>query len=240
MMDPDHLLPLALVELAPFAAELHDEIVDPDCDIADPAPYDEVEVSEGAHQGQDDLDELGAPGDSPNTALEAIRLGRDWIARDKWVGVGYCLRTIRSLYGVAALYPDAQTAWEESDRKHRTDDPLDIPWGVPVWWVDNASGFGHVALSIGNGRCLSTDYRETGELGVAPISALGPWCGGRLAGWTNDINGVDVWERRPEPWGLDERILHVRRALHRAIENRASQRRIGGLRRWLNDLEARR
>lgn len=201
------------------------------------APY--PHADEEAHGGQDDLAELGAPGDAPNTSREAIRLGRDWIQRSVFLGVGYCLRAIRSLFGVAALYPDASTAWEEASRQHRTSDPGAIPWGVPVWWVNSTHG--HVALSLGRGRCLTTDYVETGELGVAPIAALGPWCGGRLVGWSNDINGVDVWEppKPPNPWGLEERRDLVRAALQRALENQAPERRIEGLRRWLKALNNR-
>lgn len=202
-----------------------------------PAPYPHADVD--ARGAQDDLDELGAPADAPNTSREAIRLGRDWIRRSIFVGVGYCLKTIRSLFGIAALYPDAETAWEEAERKHRTSDPGDIPWGVPVFWVNG--GYGHIALSLGRGRCLTTDYVETGELGVAPIAALGPWCGGRLVGWTNDLNGVDVWEPPVErdPFGVDDRRALVARALQRALDNDAPDRKVDGLRAWLKALDAR-
>ena len=202
-----------------------------------PAPY--PHDDEEAHDGQDDLDELGAPGDAPNAPAEAIRLARRWVAERLWVGVGYCLRTVRSLYGVAALYPDAETAWERAERRHRTDNPADIPWGVPVWWVNGR--YGHVALSLGRGRCLTTDYVATGRLGVAPIAALAPWCGGRLVGWTNDLNGVDVWEPkpRPKPWGIEDRAALIRHALRNAVANEAPARRIKGLRKWLHNVEAR-
>lgn len=198
----------------------------------DPAPY-------VADQAQDDLDELGAPADSSNTPKEAIALGREWVELPFWCGVGYCLRTIRSLYGVPARDPDATTAWEQTTQKHHETDPEAIPWGVPVWWTN--AGFGHVALSLGRGRCLTTDYVKTGHLGVAPISALGPWCRGRLVGWSEDINGVDVWnppKAKPKPWGRDERIEHLEKALRRATDNGAKPRRIRGIRRWLRELKS--
>jgi len=204
-----------------------------------PYPFAEEE----AHGGQDEPPyEVGAPGDAPNSPREAIALGRDWIDQRRDVGVGFCLRTIRSLYGVPPLYPDAETAWEQTDRKHRTDNPRDIRWGVPVWWTNGR--FGHIALSLGKGRCLTTDFVRTGELGIAPIAALGPWCGGRLVGWSNDLNEVDVWEpgdRRPQPrpWTIDDRHQFLRRALERAIDHRAPERRIKGLRRWVRVLETR-
>lgn len=201
-----------------------------------PAPY--PHADEDARGGQDDLDELGAAGDAPNTPREAVHLGREWDRQDRYLGVGYCLKTIRSLYGVAALYPDAETAWEEADRKHRTTNPAEIPFGVPVFWTNGR--YGHIVLSLGKGRALTTDYVETGELGVAPISALGSWCGGRLVGYSNDLNGVDVWEARaPKPWGLEERAALVRAALKRARDNDAPERRVEGLRTWLHGIEAR-
>lgn len=202
-----------------------------------PAPYPDAEIQ--ARGGQDDLDELGGPGDAPHTAAEAIKLAREWVAEELFLGVGFCLKVIRSLYGVMPLYPDAETAWEQAERKHHTDDPDAIPWGVPVWWVNDRHG--HVALSLGKGRCLTTDFVEPGHLGVAPIARLASWCGGRLVGWTNDVNGVDVWEPRkprPEPWTLEDRARFVRAALERAIAHDA-ERRVRGLRRWLRAIEAR-
>jgi hypothetical protein len=191
----------------------------------DPGPY-------IGDQAQDDLDELGA-GNGHRKPKDAVLLGRTWVLTAFWCGVGYCLRTIRSLYGVAALHPDATTAWENTRQRHHQTDPDKIPWGVPVWWVND--GFGHVALSLGRGRCLTTDYVRTGHLGIAPIAALGPWCRGRLVGWSEDINGVDVWDPPEKPWDHGDRLRYLEAALQRAIDNGAPKRRIRGLRRWLRE-----
>lgn len=213
-------------------------------DGQDPAPY--PHQAEVVQDGQDDLDELGGPGDAPNTSWEALKLAKQWIAEGVWIGVGYCLRTIRSLYGVPALYPDAETAWEEADRKHPQTDPAKIPWGVPVFWTNGR--YGHIAFSIGHGRCITTDYVATGKLGVAPIAALGPWCGGRLVGWTNDLNGVDVWEpdakkpAAPKKWTARDRRDFLKRALDRNLERDVhdhNQLKIQGLRRWIDRIDER-
>lgn len=217
----------------PLPAEL-EQLIDQLPTLAvdqDPAPY-------IADQAQDDLDELGAAADSPNSPREAAKLGREWVLIRFWCGVGYCLRTIRSLYGVPARDPDATTAWEQTTQKHLETDPDGIPWGVPVWWTN--AGFGHVAMSLGRGRCLTTDYAESGRLCVAPIAALGAWCRGTLVGWSEDINGVDVWnapKAKPKPWSRDDRIAHLEKALRRAIDNGAKPRRIKGIRRWLRELK---
>lgn len=197
-----------------------------------PAPY-------IVDQAQDDLDELGAGADAANSPREAAKLGRHWIEILFWCGVGYCLRTIRSLYGVPARDPDATTAWEQCTQKHHETDPMKIPWGVPVWWVNAA--FGHVAFSIGRGWCLTTDYVKTGHLGLARIADLAAWCDGTLVGWSEDINGVDVWNApkvKPKPWGRKDRIAHLEKALQRAIANEAKPRRIKGIRRWLREIKS--
>lgn len=199
-----------------------------------PSPY--PHAVEAGHHGQDDLFELGAPGDAPRSGAEAVQLGRQWIDDDVFVGVGYCLRTIRSLYGVNALYPDAETAWEEAERRHEVAMTA-VPDFTPVWWTNGR--YGHVAIKLPKMRALTTDYVRPGYLGVAPLASLGPWCGGRFRGWTNDINGVDVWEpAAPEPprWTLEDRERFLRRALARAQRN-GKQHRIEGLDRWLKHVQ---
>src|SRR5690606_21592891 len=96
----------------------------------------------------DDLTELGAaaPG-APRTPQQAIREGRRFIDEAVYVGVGYCLKTIRTLYGVGPVWPDAETAWEHATQRHPETDPARIPRGVPVWWTNGR--YGHVALSVG-------------------------------------------------------------------------------------------
>ncbi|MDI6911493.1 hypothetical protein [Nocardioides sp.] len=207
-------------------------------DGAEPAPYPHAEILE--RDAQDDLDELGAPGDAPHTSREAVQLGWEWVRGAVFLGVGYCLKVIRSLFLVDPLYPDAETGWEQAGHRHKTDDTDQIPWGVPVWWVNGRHG--HIALSLGKGRCLTTDYVRTGYLGLARIEQLGPWCGGRLVGWSADVNGVVVWRRKakPEKWDIDDRIAFVRAALQRAIANDAPEIRVRGLRSWLKQLRARR
>lgn len=182
---------------------------------------------------QDDQGLLGLTGPPrARTPQEAIALGRDMIRNSVFVGSGYCLKTIRTLYAVPALYPDAETAWEEATRKHRTSDPTEIPRGAPVWWVNG--GHGHVALSLGEDWCQSTDYQRSGYLGRARISDLASWCGGRLVGWSEDLNGVNVLEKEQrDPWGLEERRDLVRGAWERAKANGAPERRVDGLHRWL-------
>lgn len=188
---------------------------------------------------QDDLTELGAaaPG-APRKPYQAIKAGRQFSTDAVFVGVGMCLKTIRTLYGVGPVWPDATTGWENADQRHPTSDPMSIPRGVPVWWVNPK--FGHVALSIGGGFCLTTDYRRTGFVDVAPIAALGSWCGGRLAGWSETINGVDVWDKKkPVPkFDLENQIGTVRKAIKAAKAAKKPDWKVQGLERWRDQLVA--
>jgi hypothetical protein len=207
-------------------------------DTREPAPYPHTDIA--TRGAQDDLDELGGPGDAPRTSREAAREGRRWIAVALFLGVGYCLKAIRSLFGVGALWPDASTAWEETEHKHRTSDPNAIPWGVPVWWWN--SRYGHVAFSIGGGLCLTTDYTRPGYFCVARIADLGPWCGGELVGWSNDINGVVVWrpKKKAKPYHADaERLAIVEAALKRAQKANARREKIEDLKKWADRIRAR-
>lgn len=197
-----------------------------------PAPY--PHSAEAAQSGQDDLNELGGPGDAPRTGAEAVALGHQWIADEVFLGVGYCLRTVRSLYGVPALYPDAETAWEEADRKHEVAMSA-VPDFTPVWWTNGR--YGHVAIKLPRMRALTTDYVRSGYLGVAPLASLGPWCGGRFRGWTNDVNRVDVWEAgEPPRFTLEDRERMLRRALARARRN-GKPHRVEGLQQWLTQVQ---
>lgn len=232
MKTDDLTLPADLADLVDQLPQLDDD--------QEPAPYPFVE--EDDREGQDDFEGLGAAGDSLRSSREAIALGRGWARDDVFVGVGYCLKTVRTLFGVAPLWPDAETAWEEADQRTRAD-VEDTPWGVPNYWTNGR--YGHIALSLGihRGRHLSltTDYVRTGFLGVAATDALGPWCRGEYAGWAYDVNGVVVFrpKHKPKPWGLEERRELVQSALERAIRNGARDRRINGLRRWRNQLDDR-
>lgn len=206
---------------------------DPDQPVAD---Y--VEPADD-RPAQDDLDELGA-GVAPVSPRRAIANMRALAEGDVYVGVAYCLKTVRSAYGVAPLYPDAETAWEEAEAKHRTSDPHKIPRGAPVFWTNGR--FGHVAVSAGGGMCWTTDYRRTGYVNMAPIAALAEWCGGRLVGWSEDVNGVTVYTPPPPPptFDLDNRIALIRKALKKARAADAPAWRITGLEGWLDQLRARR
>lgn len=154
------------------------------------------------------------------TTRDAITWGRAWIGSTQKApttsGTWYrwCLVFVRSCLGVDALHPSAGAAWDNAQRKHRTSDPSEIPAGVPVFW-ETPGEADHIALSVGDGRCLSNDIRTPGRIDEVPIDEITRTWGATLLGWTEDLNGVTVYTPPPPDLTrgpvVDSRIKQLRR-----------------------------
>ena len=108
-----------------------------------------------------------------------------------------CLMFVRKSFNVAAKYPDARTAWANAKKKHKTSNASSIPAGVPVFF-DTSSKWDHIVLSIGGGKCISTDALRKGKPDVVSIASLAKnW--GPLLGWSEDVNGVTVYKAPVKP-----------------------------------------
>lgn len=103
-----------------------------------------------------------------------------------------CLRFVRTCLGVAARYPYAELAYRHTTKRH---DTSEAPAGVPVWW--SGGRYGHVALSAGGGYCWSNDILRRGAIDKVRIATITRNWGMDYKGWTEDINGVDVYPGRP-------------------------------------------
>ena len=105
-----------------------------------------------------------------------------------------CLKFVRTCYGVKAKEPNAKKAWENARFKHSTTNAKAIPAGVPVFWKTRTVNW-HVAISIGDGKCISTDIFRRGKPDIVGIDTLSKAWGATLLGWTEDVNGVRVYEK---------------------------------------------
>lgn len=150
-----------------------------------------------------------AAGDWGRAHSEVALDGRSWYRR--------CKEFVRLCFGVPSNgTPDAGTAWDRAKHKHVTSNPFEIPAWVPVFW-EQPSVADHVALSIGGGRCLSNDFTRTGKIDEVAIDAITKGWGGTLLGWTEDIDGVRVYEPpAPEP-PEKNRVQKARMDVHDAI-----------------------
>lgn len=134
---------------------------------------------------------------------------------------GYCLKFVRMCFNVGSLYPSAEYAWYRTKKRHSSWPP---PKGVPVWWTNGR--YGHVALSDGHGYCWSTDFLRTGHVDRVPIKSITAGWGQTYRGWTEDINGVDVYDPPKVPVLDASYIAHTARTSGKAPNSKLLKREV--------------
>ena len=148
-------------------------------------PYDEFS------DYQDDEEDEGLEGPitirNPSAALNMAQSTSSF-------DTGMCLRFVRTMFGVPAKYRTAAIAWGATKHRHTSVPPA----GVPVWWTGGRRGFGHVAVSAGDGFVISTDCPSRGRVGKVAIKAITQGWGQTYRGWSEDINDVRVFQGRPK------------------------------------------
>lgn len=131
------------------------------------------------------------------TTEEAIAHART-ISRAKKApyAAGLCKRACREAYDVPSDgSPSAAAAWERTDRRV----PMEqARRGMLLWWTGGKEDNGHVAIYLGKGLCLSTDWKRKGRFDVANVNELTRKWGLQFEGASEDIDGVTVWES-PNP-----------------------------------------
>lgn len=127
---------------------------------------------------------------------QAIANARRQSAEGPKYAKGMCKKAVREAYGVESDgSEDATEAWERADLKHDVRPGREIPRGALIWWTGGTGGHGHVAISLGGGMCLSTDILRNGYFDQVPVASIATtWPKVTLAGWSEDIDGVRVWE----------------------------------------------
>lgn len=101
---------------------------------------------------------------NPRSAEEAVQwaLSQVGVFRDS----GYCLRFVDLAFGRGSGPPSAYMVWARSHPSlHHFD--ADPPRGAVVVWSNSIGrGHGHIAISVGNGRMVST---TGGAVAILPI-----------------------------------------------------------------------
>lgn len=103
---------------------------------------------------------------------------------------GLCLKYVRTWLEIGSKEASAAKAWAAAKNKHAKDP--NPPAGVPVFWTGGSQGYGHIALSVGNGKCRSTDVPGGGKVGTVDIAWITSHWGQKYEGWTEDLNGVTI------------------------------------------------
>src|SRR4051794_21661275 len=120
------------------------------------------------------------------TAADATRRANN--ALGSRVTVGMCLHYVRVWCGAPGGYPTAIAGWRGAKYKHAGD--KNPPAGVPVWYSGGSAG--HVALSIGGGKIISTDWPHSGNVGKTTVTGLASSWHKTYLGWSEDIDNARI------------------------------------------------
>lgn len=122
---------------------------------------------------------------------------------------GMCLQWSRTRADIAALFPDAATAWRNAFHRHKGD--RDPPRGAMVYWLGGSHGYGHIAVSVGGGRVRSTDAAGAGNVATVALSWPEDHWGLPYAGWADNVNDVRIPgvgdEMTEDDWARMERLI---------------------------------
>jgi hypothetical protein len=103
---------------------------------------------------------------------------------------GHCLAWSRERADVPSRYPDAATAWVHATGRHPGNQ--EPPRGAAVYWTGGSSGYGHIAISVGNGKVRSPDAGGSGSVATVPLRSIARKWHLEYAGWANSINGYTI------------------------------------------------
>jgi TP901 family phage tail tape measure protein len=131
----------------------------------------------------------GPFGPANGVGSRAIQWAQSRIGDSGWYAL--CQKFVRMALGAGPGFPSAISAWQGARYKHGINNPTQVPAGVPVYW--SGGQYGHVALSTGGGRIISTDFPNTGRIGAGTIAGLTSAWHKPLLGWTEDINGKRIY-----------------------------------------------
>lgn len=143
---------------------------------------------------------------APYTATQAVKRAKAMVGDYAYTGMCQAFTVTR--FGLGGLGDrdgdgdaDAVDGWKSAQgRVHAKDikSYKSIPSGVMLYWDGGSRGYGHAAISIGNGKMVTTDYRN-GQIGIANIQ--GWWASShRFLGYvTKDANGYVLRDRIREP-----------------------------------------
>ncbi len=131
----------------------------------------------------------GQGGPANRTGQNAINWAAARLGDEGWLGL--CQKFVRMSLGAPGGFSSALTAWGGAKKRHGIANPSAVPAGVPVYWGGGA--YGHVALSTGGGGVIGTDFPTMGKIGRGTISGISAKWHKPLLGWTEDINGKQIY-----------------------------------------------
>jgi hypothetical protein len=110
---------------------------------------------------------------------------------------GGCYAWTRTQFGSPAIGDwdgdgdaDAVDGWKATKVKHPGD--RNPPRGVPVFWSGGSHGYGHAAVSLGDGKIRSTDAGGRGVPATVDLGWVERAWGLTYLGWSEDLAGVTI------------------------------------------------
>jgi hypothetical protein len=146
---------------------------------------------------------------------QACDWGRGQVAHPNQDYYRACLTFSRMCPGAPGHTLTAGQAWPDCPDQFKR--PFNGDWGsvkrgtIFIW---QNTGAGHAVFCVGGGLCLSNDFHRHGKIDIAPLAALGPWCGGTpmgMIGWVNGVHFYD-FDKKPKPELGKVSLSDVRRA----------------------------
>ena len=145
---------------------------------------------------------------------------------------------------------DAMDGWQSEPTRARHVGDRNPPRGVPVAFSGGSKGYGHRAVSLGNGKIRSTDMTATGYkpgvVGTTSIAQIERSMGVRYLGWSETITGQPIplpEPAKPKPKPVKPLPPAKRVKLLRAAARRAAKagrtKRAARIRKWADRIEAR-
>jgi CW_7 repeat len=111
---------------------------------------------------------------------------------------GMCQAWTRGMYNAPSVGDvdkdgdaDAVDGWKKEPEWARHSD-RNPPRGAPVAFSGGSKGFGHRAISIGNGYIRSTDAPQTGRVGTVTIGWIEKNWNMKYLGWSSTISGLQI------------------------------------------------
>lgn len=102
--------------------------------------------------------------------------------------VGMCDKWVASYYGYSSSgYATAITHWNSIPASEKHPGDTNAPAGALVFWSGGSTGAGHVALSLGGGKIVSTDYPRSGITSTTTIDAISNGWGEHYQGWSKPV-----------------------------------------------------
>lgn len=129
---------------------------------------------------------------------EANRFARHEVQHPSIDWYRWCLKFVRTAWGLPMKYATARDAWENGTQVAYTGNPNDIPFGAPVFSKARNAGpddSWHVFLAGGffpkrqDRLFRSTDIVAHGRISPVPIQAFIDRWDHEILGWTRDLNG---------------------------------------------------